>query len=39
MASMGFRRMDDMVGRSDMLEQDPEVAKANPKVRTGHALL
>ncbi|KAL6762553.1 hypothetical protein V8C86DRAFT_1824990 [Haematococcus lacustris] len=32
MASMGFRTVDDMVGRADMLEQDPDVARTNPKA-------
>lgn len=32
MASMGFRTMDEMVGRADMLEQDMELTKSNPKA-------
>lgn len=32
MASLGFRKIDDMVGRADMLEMDPEVVAASPKV-------
>jgi len=34
MAALGFRRIDDMVGRADMLEQDPDAPKANPKAAT-----
>jgi len=33
MASLGFAKVDDMVGRADMLETDPEVVKSSPKVR------
>lgn len=32
MASLGFRNINDMVGRADMLEQDPELVKSNPKA-------
>ncbi|GBG74300.1 hypothetical protein CBR_g18711 [Chara braunii] len=32
MASMGFRKMDEMIGRADMLEVDNEVIKNNPKL-------
>lgn len=38
MASMGFRTVNEMVGRSDMLEHDPEVIAANPKVRAAAGL-
>lgn len=29
---MGFRTVGEMVGRADMLEVDPEVVAANPKL-------
>lgn len=29
---MGFRKVDEMVGRADMLEVDPEVSSSNPKL-------
>jgi glutamate synthase (NADPH/NADH) len=29
---MGFHTVKDMVGRADMLEADPEVMSANPKL-------
>lgn len=32
MSQLGFRTMDDMVGRADMLEQDPDVSKTNAKA-------
>eukprot|EP00775_Hariotina_reticulata_P011473 gene11473-11617_t len=32
MADMGFRTVKEMVGRADMLEPDPEVFEANPKL-------
>ncbi len=32
MASLGFRSMDEMVGRADMLEQDPEGGRLNSKA-------
>ncbi|KFM26658.1 Glutamate synthase [NADH], amyloplastic [Auxenochlorella protothecoides] len=32
MADMGFRSVQEMVGRADMLEVDPEVVAANPKL-------
>eukprot|EP00245_Coleochaete_scutata_P001682 TRINITY_DN12105_c0_g1_i1.p1 TRINITY_DN12105_c0_g1~~TRINITY_DN12105_c0_g1_i1.p1 ORF type:complete len:2269 (+),score=508.94 TRINITY_DN12105_c0_g1_i1:124-6930(+) len=32
MAQMGFRSIDEMIGRADMLEVDPEVA-SNPKLK------
>ena len=32
MASLGFRTMEEMVGRADMLDQDHDAVKANPKV-------
>jgi glutamate synthase (NADPH/NADH) len=32
MASLGFRTITEMVGRSDMLEVDPEVVKSNEKL-------
>lgn len=37
MADLGFSKLDDMVGRSDMLEMDSDVIAASPKVR--HVLL
>ncbi|KAF8066383.1 Glutamate synthase [NADH] [Scenedesmus sp. PABB004] len=33
MAAMGFRTVNEMVGRADMLEPDPEVFAANPKLQ------
>jgi glutamate synthase (NADH) len=33
MAEMGFRKVDDMVGRADMLEVDADVIAANPKLQ------
>ena len=36
MASLGFRKIEDMVGRADMLEVDPEAVAGNEKVRPGH---
>jgi len=33
MASLGFRTLDEMVGRADMLEMDRETIEANPKTR------
>ena len=33
MASMGFRKMDDMIGRADLLRQDMELCEASPKLR------
>ena len=32
MAELGFRTVEEMVGRADRLEMDPEVAAANPKA-------
>jgi glutamate synthase (NADPH/NADH) len=32
MASLGFRKVEDMVGRADMLEPDPEAMGGNEKV-------
>ncbi|OAY82759.1 Glutamate synthase 1 (NADH), chloroplastic [Ananas comosus] len=32
MAQLGFRTINEMVGRADMLEVDPEVVKSNPKL-------
>ena len=32
MASLGFKTVEEMVGRSDMLDMDQEVMKVNPKV-------
>jgi glutamate synthase (NADPH/NADH) len=32
MAAMGFRTVQEMVGRADMLETDPDVVAANPKL-------
>eukprot|EP00271_Cylindrocystis_brebissonii_P015485 TRINITY_DN38393_c0_g1_i1.p1 TRINITY_DN38393_c0_g1~~TRINITY_DN38393_c0_g1_i1.p1 ORF type:complete len:2268 (+),score=536.29 TRINITY_DN38393_c0_g1_i1:304-7107(+) len=32
MATIGFRTINDMVGRADMLEQDVELTSANPKL-------
>lgn len=32
MAQLGFRKMDDMIGRADLLEQDAEVIASNPKL-------
>ncbi|GBG81168.1 hypothetical protein CBR_g31844 [Chara braunii] len=32
MAAMGFRRMDEMIGRADMLQADAEVIRSNPKL-------
>ncbi|KAL4529823.1 hypothetical protein Ndes2526A_g04578 [Nannochloris sp. 'desiccata'] len=32
MATMGFRTINEMVGRADMLEVDPEVIASNPKL-------
>ena len=32
MAEMGFRTIDEMVGRADMLEVDPQVISSNPKL-------
>eukprot|EP00983_Pelagomonas_calceolata_P040884 1137810-Pelagomonas_calceolata.AAC.7 len=32
MASLGFAKVDDMVGRADMLEMDSEVINSSPKV-------
>ncbi|GBG74307.1 hypothetical protein CBR_g18718 [Chara braunii] len=32
MASMGFRKMEEMIGRADMLEVDNEVIQSNPKL-------
>ncbi|KAJ8452700.1 hypothetical protein Cgig2_005036 [Carnegiea gigantea] len=33
MSQLGFRRLDDMVGRSDMLEVDEEVTHSNEKLK------
>lgn len=32
MATMGFRTLEEMVGRADMLELDTDVVAANPKL-------
>ena len=32
MAPMGFRTLEEMVGRADMLELDTDVVAANPKL-------
>lgn len=32
MASLGFRTVDEMIGRSDCLEQNPDLAESNPKA-------
>lgn len=32
MAAMGFRNVDDMVGRADMLETNPDVIKKYPRL-------
>ena len=32
MAAMGFRNVDDMVGRADMLEVNPDVIKKYPRL-------
>ncbi|CAI5975562.1 unnamed protein product [Closterium sp. NIES-65] len=32
MAQMGFKTMDEMIGRADMLEQDMELCNSNPKL-------
>ena len=31
---MGFRNVQEMVGRADMLEVDPEVVASNPKLKS-----
>jgi glutamate synthase (NADPH/NADH) len=33
MSQLGFRKLEEMVGRSDMLEQDEDVAKNNEKLK------
>ena len=33
MASLGFSKVEDMVGRSDMMETDTELVSSHPKVR------
>ena len=33
MAQLGFRTMDDMIGRADMLEQDWDYINSNPKLQ------
>ncbi|CAI5466439.1 unnamed protein product [Closterium sp. Yama58-4] len=33
MAQMGFKTMDEMIGRADMLEQDMELCNSNPKLQ------
>jgi glutamate synthase (NADPH/NADH) len=33
MAQLGFRTLNEMVGRSDMLEVDPDVLKGNEKLQ------
>ena len=35
MAAMGFRTVQDMVGRADMLEADPAAAASHPKLAAG----
>lgn len=32
MAQMGFKTVDEMVGRADMLEPDADVLNSNPKL-------
>ncbi|CAI7896051.1 unnamed protein product [Closterium sp. NIES-54] len=33
MAQMGFKNMDEMIGRADMLEQDMDLCNSNPKLQ------
>ncbi|CAI5493255.1 unnamed protein product [Closterium sp. Naga37s-1] len=33
MAQMGFKTMDEMIGRADMLEQDMDLCNSNPKLQ------